>query len=391
MTSSYKKYFDPAQIESDQKDLVISQLKAELFELRQNERDYNELHSKLNNLEHRYTLVQEEIGLNEREFRNRNELNVRTINNLKSDIHNLKQEFHVISDDIQDLRLDNQSLNEVVDNKNRELSRLKDEVADLTDNNGQLTLERKDLENQISRVRSELRETTIELEDNTLQTGEATEKRNKLERLIKELEYETERLERNNEELQRAQDGLRLNIRSRTEATKHNEQLYAENRKQIIAREADLNDLRRVNDKLKTEINTNQKSQQADYSKNLEAQSRINKLESFIKERDYEVDQFRREYEELKREQLKLLDTNDDLSHDVDACARHLDLITLQNNELVHELERLNLQDQEVRRVLDRRDRVDDVKKRYEGKTKNSYYNMNSSLRSPTKTRDYSD
>jgi len=247
------------------------------------------------------------------------------------------------------------------------------------------------LENQISRSRAENREHTIELEDNTLQTGEATEKRNKLERLIKELEYETERLEKNNEELQRTQDGLRLNIRNRTEATKHNEQIHAENRRQIIAREADLNDLRRVNDKFKNEINTNQKNQQADYSKNLEAQSRINKLESFIKERDYEIDQFRREHDELKREQLRLLDTNDDLNHDIDACSRHLDLITLQNNELVHELERLTLQDQEVRRVLDRRDRVDDVKKRYEGKTKNSYHAMSSSLRSPTKTRDYSD
>lgn len=75
MNSSYKKvkfsgsihqtysviqYFDPAQVESDQKDLIISQLKAELFELRQNERDYNELHTKLNNLEHRYNLLQEE-------------------------------------------------------------------------------------------------------------------------------------------------------------------------------------------------------------------------------------------------------------------------------------------------------------------------------------------
>ena len=136
---------------------------------------------------------------------------------------------------------------------------------------------------KISRSRAENREHTIELEDNSLQIGEATEKRNKLERLIKELEYETERLEKNNEEFQRTQDGLRLNIRSRTEAIKHSEQIHAENRRQIIASEADLNDLRRINDKFKSEISSNQKNQQADYSKNLETQSRINKLEAFIK------------------------------------------------------------------------------------------------------------
>ena len=54
------KYFDPKQVESDQKDLIISQLKAELFELRRNEKNYEDLHAKLNNLEHRYNLIQEE-------------------------------------------------------------------------------------------------------------------------------------------------------------------------------------------------------------------------------------------------------------------------------------------------------------------------------------------
>ena len=57
---SLLKYFDPKQIESDQKDLVISKLKAELFELRRNEKNYEDLHSKLNNLEHRSNLIQEE-------------------------------------------------------------------------------------------------------------------------------------------------------------------------------------------------------------------------------------------------------------------------------------------------------------------------------------------
>lgn len=56
MASSLRK----STSDSDHKDLVISQLKAELFELRKNEKDYNELHTKLNNLEHRYNLLQEE-------------------------------------------------------------------------------------------------------------------------------------------------------------------------------------------------------------------------------------------------------------------------------------------------------------------------------------------
>jgi len=391
MTSSYKKYFDPAQIESDQKDLIVSQLKAELFELRQNERDYNELHSKLNNLEHRYNLLQEEKTLNEREFKNRNELNLRTINNLKADIDSLKQELNVLSADAQDLRYDNQSINEIITNKSAEVASLKAELADLSDSNSHLTMERKDLEVQISKNRSENREHGLELEETNHQIGEATEKRNKFERLIRELEYENERLEKTNEDLQKQQDGLRLEIRNKVDSTKYNEQLYSENRKQIIALEADLNDLRRVNEKIKNEIATNQKNEQVEHTKNLEAQSRINKLDSLIKERDYEIDRFRGEYDELKRDHLKLLDNNDDLNHDIEACTRHLDLLTVQNSDLLQELERFNYQDQEVRHVLDRKDKVEDVKKRVEGKMRTSFHAMSSSLRSPSKTKDYSD
>jgi chromosome segregation ATPase len=388
MTSSYKKYFDPAQIESDQKDLVVSQLKAELFELRQNERDYNELHSKLNNLEHRYNLLQEEKSLNEREFKNRNELNLRTINNLKSDIDTLKQELNVLSADAQDLRFDNQSINEIVNNRSSEIGQLKAELGDLSDNNSHLAMEKKDLETQISRVRTENRENNLELEETNHQIGEATERRNKFERLIRELEYENERLEKTNEDFQRQQDGLRLEIRNKVDNTKYNEQLYSENRKQIIALEADLNDLRRINEKTKNEIATHQKNQQVEQSKNLESQSRINKLDALIKERDYEVSNLRGEYDELKRDQVKLLDTNDDLNHDIDACSRHLDLLTLQNNELLQELERFNYQDQEVRQVLDRKDKVEEVKKRYEGKMRSSFHAMSASIRSPLRSKE---
>lgn len=97
------------------------------------------------------------------------------------------------------------------------------------------------------------------------------------------MEYENEKLEKNNEELQRQQDGLRLEIRNKVDSTKYNEQLYSENRKQIIALEADLNDLRRINEKIKNEIATNQKNEQVEHTKNLEAQSRVNKLDALIK------------------------------------------------------------------------------------------------------------
>ena len=62
-------YFDPAQVDSDQKDLIISQLKADVFELKQNEKDYQDIRVNLNNLEHRHVMLQEEKVKNEKKKR----------------------------------------------------------------------------------------------------------------------------------------------------------------------------------------------------------------------------------------------------------------------------------------------------------------------------------
>lgn len=44
-------YIDPIKAENDQKDLIIAQLKAEAFDLRQKERDYKSLYDQFINLQ----------------------------------------------------------------------------------------------------------------------------------------------------------------------------------------------------------------------------------------------------------------------------------------------------------------------------------------------------
>lgn len=69
---------------------------------------------------------------------------------MKSDIDALKQELNVLNADTQDLRFDNQNINEIVNTRSSEVAQLKSELADLADNNNQLALERKDLETQVN-------------------------------------------------------------------------------------------------------------------------------------------------------------------------------------------------------------------------------------------------
>lgn len=101
--------------------------------------------------------------------------------------------------------------------------------------------------------------------------------------MIRELEGERDKTERIHEDLHKQADALRAEIRNRTDSIRYADNVLADNRKQIIALEADLNDLRRIHEKTKNDIASAQKNQQTEFQKNLEATSKINQLEAAIK------------------------------------------------------------------------------------------------------------
>ena len=79
-------FYDKLKTESDQKDLLIAQLKAEIFELRQSEKDQALLRQQIANLEARNQTINEEKIRRDQEWLSRSDLQQSSINNLKEDL-----------------------------------------------------------------------------------------------------------------------------------------------------------------------------------------------------------------------------------------------------------------------------------------------------------------
>ena len=73
----------------DSKDLVISQLKREIMELKISDKDYNNISAQLTNLERRYTQLKQEKSENEMEFGRKTDHQMKTLASLKSEIDSL--------------------------------------------------------------------------------------------------------------------------------------------------------------------------------------------------------------------------------------------------------------------------------------------------------------
>jgi chromosome segregation ATPase len=79
------RYYDSVHLASDQKDLLISQLKAEIFEIQQRDKDYLALRDQLYAIQTKYRHLQDEKLLQENEFKTRQDSNCITLHGLKKE------------------------------------------------------------------------------------------------------------------------------------------------------------------------------------------------------------------------------------------------------------------------------------------------------------------
>ena len=75
----------------------------------------------------------------------------------------------------------------------------------------------------------------------------------------------------------------------------------------------------------------------------------------------------RKDCEGVRYSNDALLDRNHDLKQELDALNRHADLLTQQNNDLQRELDSFVETDDVVRRNLDRKDKVYEIRHKIEG------------------------
>lgn len=75
---------------SDQKDLIISQLKAEIFEIQQRDKDFLAMKDQMMNIQSKYRHLQDEKLLQDNDFRTKHDSNMATLHGLKKELDDLR-------------------------------------------------------------------------------------------------------------------------------------------------------------------------------------------------------------------------------------------------------------------------------------------------------------
>ncbi|CAD8089973.1 unnamed protein product [Paramecium primaurelia] len=341
-------FYSPAKFENDQKDLMISQLKAENFELKQNDRDYQELATHLKSLEHRYNMLHEEKMRNEVEYRNRSDQTLKTIANLRNEIDNLKSQLTEKHIENQEMKAENLAFKEITEHRSQENQRVKNDMGLLQENNRKLYEEKLRLETELQAAKDERKRLLHdrELLNNTYE--DVLDKLNEKEKQFSQLQTEFDNLEKQALIYKADVENINNEVKSKSENLKYTRMQYQEAQNYISQLQNDLEELHKQKEKFKQESLIYQKNYQQEADTCMELNAQVIQLDQTVKHQEKTIIDQRNEIERLKSMHMECLETTEELSHELDQAKRINDQLEHQHRDVMEELDKLSLTEEQA-------------------------------------------
>ena len=345
-------------IPNEEKDLIISQLKAEIFEKEQTDKNYAILQSQFRNLQNEFHLLCETKLHIEYELRSKEDHTLTAIEQLHMKNQKLISELNDKINLNKKLFIDNENLYRILQLKNSEnlthkdkvkeqeelLTKIKSEkdsnekkrlVLKQTKENNDINLQK--IKNDIDKLK-----TSTTLNEQNLKT-----KTEQNEQTIKEynaLKNENDELQIKLQSKQNALNNANTQLKIANEnITKLENELHVLS-DQLYRNKNDLNELNKNIAKEKAQTDT-------------DAKTKI-KMEEDIKEKEIEIENLTKENKEI---QIKIEDINKDqpdLTNEVETYRDHILVLSEQNELLSKELEAILERDIQLKTILKRTDKL---------------------------------
>ena len=135
-------------------DSQISDLKTRLFDLEQQEKDFNALSQKLAQLKKEYAILTNTKNRLEQELKQKDDSYNQRISNLRAENENLQQSYNEKLALNKKLFTDNDALEKEIELRDAELNDLRNKFRDLTNHLNQSLGDKGDLENQVQKLKN---------------------------------------------------------------------------------------------------------------------------------------------------------------------------------------------------------------------------------------------
>ena len=349
--------FDICQ-EGKEKDILISQLKARIFELELHEKDYDVLNERYNQMKNEFATLNECKNQLECENKLRDEEFNKYLSELQSDNENLQIGFNDKLSNNKNLFSQNNILGKQIELKDSEIC--------------DLTAKLNDLENQLNRNeddRNNLQKIMTGINDinksQSFKIAQLLEDNKTLKQICQDQEQNLKLGEQERDNLAGDIDnGIKniqdMNSQIRAKVTNINDlqnQLNKLNsvnmqyQNNIKDCERQLDNLKNENDNLKNNIMKENSIRSEENQKN-------NQLNNILNDREHEINLLNKEIENINIMQQNATNTNNILQDENAKLRMHIMNLTQQNQNLINEIHNVIEDDEKMQAILNRKDRI---------------------------------
>eukprot|EP00347_Sterkiella_histriomuscorum_P002862 403366509 len=376
LSHQYLQYYDSVHLASDQKDLLISQLKAEIFEIQQRDKDYLALRDQLHNTQSKYRHLQDEKLLQDNDYRTKHESNAISVMSLKKEIDDLRFMLNEKSRLNNDYQAEISGNRDQINRKEADITSTSRDLAHKSDSGYQI---RKDLDNLSYEVQK-LKEEKMKDQDELQRLRELSQYRERENgdqaQRIRAVDYDLLKSQERGSELGKLAESKEFDLRRTAEALDGAQAELARLKDDSQRLQGDNLGQQRLFDRLTEEKVALLRQRDLELQRNRELSALLFDLESKNRSKDDQVIVTRKELDDVKFSNSSILDRNADLRAEIAALQAHISVLEAQNKDLNRELENFVQTDEQIRSTLNRRDRVVELRHKTENELQRSIYDL---------------
>ena len=343
---------------SKEKDMIISQLKAKIFELELHQKDYNALNQRFNQLQNEFA------GLNvckqqlECERNQRDSEFSKHLNALQCDNENLQIGFNEKLSGNKNLYSQNNILGKQIEIKDCEIRNLRANLNDLQNQLNKNSNDKNNLQNIINGLNDIKNNQSFKisqlLEDNKTLKQLCQEQDQNIKLGNQERENMAHELEDKNNNIKELNCQIRVqinNINNLQNQINQCENVNMQYKNKIKDCERQVDCLRGDNNNLKNNLISENSIRSGENQKN-------NQLNNILNDREIKINQICHDIENIKIMQQNATNTSKILQDENTKMRNHIMILTSQNQTLMNEIDNVLSEDERMHTILNRQDRI---------------------------------
>lgn len=371
---------------------IVSNLRKQIFDLEQNEKNYAVLNSKFKNLQNDFNIVSESKLKQEYEYKQRLESANKELFDLRGEIESIQQTLDERVSLNKKLFQDNSTLHKLAEDRSIEIAELKHHINELRSSNEGLGIAKQNLEKQNIQLNNEV----ISQKEFGNKLVEDNEKLSKIvedqESIIRALESEKRKLINKQDELGFENKSLSGKVAAREETLNQANKKLDELNRNYNQLENRYSDLDTTLERTKAELSNTKKDLSKEKSLRTDGERNIEKLEAAIREKEKENRNALVDIDAHKSQIAVLNEEKARLASEIDKFKSHIMTLTEQNQSLFEEIENYISQDEKIRQqLIGRRDQTDYLLKSSKGnldkslKNLDEFFNKSARVASPSR------